>query len=105
MIVLLSFYFQVFPLPQLHATRAVSEYFVPIITCFTAGAGAIIRSFGPDYMDGKGYFGARIDAEVTLTGLLADKIDNEVLYFRIIFLGRLPNVLSKDTWPYRRQTC
>ena len=85
----LCFYFQAFALPQLHATRAVSEHFVPIITCITAGAGAIIRSFGPDSMGGRGDFGARIDAEAARTGLLADEIGNEVLY--------LPYHISRDT--------
>ena len=68
------FCFQFFALPQLHATRAVSGVSVPIIACIAAGAGAIIRLFGPEYMGGLGDFGARIDAEAARTGLSPDEI-------------------------------
>jgi hypothetical protein len=51
---------------------------VPIITCVAAGAGAIIRLFGPEHLGGIGDFGARIDAEVARTGLSADEIGDKV---------------------------
>jgi len=53
----------------LRATRAISGYSVPIISFVAAGAGAILRLFGPESMGGVGDFGARIDAEVARTGL------------------------------------
>ena len=67
-------YFKLFSLPQAQATRAVSGRSVPIITCVAAGAGTLIRNFGPESMGGLGDFGAKIDAEVALTGLSADEI-------------------------------
>ena len=51
---------------------------MPIIVYMTAGAGAIIRSFGPESMDSLGDVGARIDAEATRTGLPVDEIGPKV---------------------------
>ena len=51
---------------------------MPIISCVTSGAGAIIRLFGPEYMGGIGDIGAKIDAEVARTGLSADEIGPKV---------------------------
>ena len=51
---------------------------MPIIVCVAAGAGAIIRSFGPESMGGAGDIGAKIDAEVARTGLSADEIGPKV---------------------------
>ena len=44
----------------------------------TAGAGATIRLFGPEYMGGIGDIGAKIDAETTHTGLSDDEIGLKV---------------------------
>ena len=52
---------------------------MPIITFVAAGAGHIIRLFGPEYMGGAGDIGAKIDAEVARTGLSADEIGPKVL--------------------------
>ena len=65
-------------LPQLRATRAITGYSVPIIACVAAGAGAILRLFGPESMGGIGDFGARIDAEIARTGLSYDEIGHKV---------------------------
>ena len=62
----------------MHATRAISEYSVPIIACVTAGAGAILRRYGPESMGGGGDFGARIDAETARTGLSDEEINHKV---------------------------
>ena len=62
----------------MHATRAISGHSVPIIACVTAGAGAIIRGFGPESMGGCGDIGAKIDAEATRTGLPVDEIGPKV---------------------------
>ena len=51
---------------------------MPIISCVTAGASAIIRGFGPESMDGLGDIGARIDAETIRTGLPIDEIGPKV---------------------------
>ena len=51
---------------------------MPIITCITGGAGAIIRPFGPESMGGRGDIGARIDAETARTGLSDDEIGPKV---------------------------
>ena len=46
---------------------------MPIIVSVAAGAGAIIRFFGPESMGGPGDIGAKIDAEIARTGS-ADEI-------------------------------
>jgi hypothetical protein len=51
---------------------------VPIITCVAAGAGAIIRLFGPESLGGIGDISAKIDAEVARTGLSDDEIGRKV---------------------------
>ena len=78
MIVPFYLYFQFFALSQLRATRAVSGRSVPIISCVAAGAGAIIRLFGPESIGGAGDIGAKVDAEVARTGLSADEIGPKV---------------------------
>ena len=78
MIVPFYLYFQLFSLTQLQATREISGRSVPIIVCVAAGAGAIIRLFGPEYLGGEGDFGAKIDAEVARTGLSIDEIGFKV---------------------------
>ena len=60
------------------ATRAISGHSVPIITVITAGAGAVIRLFGPESMGGMGDIGTRVDAEVARTGLSDDEISRKV---------------------------
>ena len=42
------------------------------------GAGAILRSFGPEDMGGAGDVGAEIDAKVARTGLSVDEIGPKV---------------------------
>ena len=71
-------YLQFLALPQFQATRAVSGRSVPIISYAVAGAGAIIRGFGPESMGGAGDIGPKIDAEVARTGLSADEIGPKV---------------------------
>ena len=44
----------------------------------TAGAGAVLRLFGPDSMGGQGDIGAIIDAEVARTGVSEDEIGPKV---------------------------
>ena len=51
---------------------------MPIIACLTAGAGAIIRLFGPESMGGPGDFREKNDAEVALTGMSEDEIGRKV---------------------------
>jgi hypothetical protein len=51
---------------------------VPVIVCVAAGAGAIIRHFGPESIGGIGDTAAKIDAEVARTGLSADEIGKKV---------------------------
>ena len=60
------------------ATRAVSGYSVPIIVCVAAGAGAILRLFGPESIGGVGDIAAKIEAEVARTGLSIDEIGPKV---------------------------
>ena len=62
----------------MQATRAVSGSSVPIITCLAAGAGAIIRFFGPESMGGPGDFRAKSDADVALTRMSEDEIGRKV---------------------------
>jgi hypothetical protein len=62
----------------LQATRAVSGRSVPIIACVAARAGAIIRYLGLESIGGAGDIGAKIDAEVSRTGLSADEIGPKV---------------------------
>ena len=77
-IVLSYIYFQFFAFSQFQVTRAVSGRSAPIIVCVAAGAGAIIRLFGPEHLGGRGDFGAKIDAEVERTGLSDDEIGRKV---------------------------
>jgi hypothetical protein len=79
-------YFQLFALPQLQATRAVSGRSVPIITFLASGAGAFLRMMAPESMGGLGDIGAKIDAEVARTGLSDDEIAPKVhiLYYAFI---------------------
>ena len=93
---LLCFHPQFFALTELNATRAVSGHSVPVITCITSGAGAIIRSFGPESIGGMGDARPRIDAEAARTGLSADEIGNEVLLcFRTTSLDGLINIIFR----------
>ena len=105
MIVPFYLYFQFFALPQLNATRAVSGHSVPIISCVAAGAGAIIRLFGPESIGGVGDIGAKTDAEVARTGLSADVIGPKVhTYLVTMLLDGLNDHVSEDNTPYRRET-
>ena len=83
----------------MHATRAVSGHSVPIIACVIAGAGAIIRPFGPESMGGIGDFSARIDAESARTGVSADEIGHKVrtsVSNLFMFLDGLIDLVFKD---------
>jgi hypothetical protein len=63
----------------LRATRAVSGRSVPIISFVAAGAGAIIRLFGPESVGGVvGDINAKNDAEVARTGLSDEEIGAKV---------------------------
>ena len=55
---------------------------MPIISFVAAGAGAILRLFGPESMGGVGDFGARIDAEIARTGLSDLEIGIKVHLFK-----------------------
>jgi hypothetical protein len=78
------FDFQSFFIRQLHATRAISGYSVPIISYIAAGAGAILRLFGPESMGGLGdHFGARIDAKTARTGLPDKEIGRSKVHISI----------------------
>jgi hypothetical protein len=70
--------FQFLFFPQLHATRAISGNSVPIIACVAAGAGAILRRFGPESMGGIGDLSAIIGAEIARTGLSDEEIGYKV---------------------------
>jgi hypothetical protein len=78
MIVPFYLYIQFFAIHQLRATRAVSGRSVPIISCIAAGAGAMIRIYGPESIGGVGDIAAKTDAEVARTGLPADEIGRKV---------------------------
>ena len=51
---------------------------MPIISCVAAGAGAIIRLFGPESMGGAGDIVAKVDVEAARTGQSADEIGPKV---------------------------
>ena len=65
----------------MRATRAISGHSVPIISCVAAGAGAIIRFYGPESIGGVGDIRAKIDAEVARTGLSGNEIGPKVHIF------------------------
>lgn len=52
---------------------------MPVITCGTPGAEFFICHYGSKFVGGAGETGAKIDAEVTRTGLSADVIGPKVL--------------------------
>jgi hypothetical protein len=64
----------------LRATRAISGRSVPIIISIAAGAGAMIRLFGPESIGGIGDIIAKVDTEVARTqdGLSEDEIGLKV---------------------------
>ena len=62
----------------MHAIREVSGRSVPIVASIAAGAGAVIRIFGPVSMGGRGDIVARLDEEVTRTGLPMEEIGLKV---------------------------
>ena len=68
----------------MHATKAVSGHYVPILVCVAASAGAAVRMLGPESMDGQGDFSARVGAEDVRTGLpiedIGKKVDISVSY-------------------------
>ena len=51
---------------------------MPIVACVSAGAGAILRRFGPESMGGIGDVSERIDAEIARTGLSDEEINHKV---------------------------
>jgi len=65
---------------------------VPIIICVAAGAAAIIRLFGPEYLGGRGDVGAKIDAEVARTGLSDGEIGAKIFYHTEGELVRIPGL-------------
>jgi hypothetical protein len=71
----------VFALPQLHATRAVSGNTVPIFMFIAGNASALIRMFGPESMGGQGDLWPKIDAEALRLGKTADEIGDQVRLF------------------------
>jgi len=90
--------------PQFQATRAVSGYSVPIIACVAAGAGAIIRLFGPESMGGVGDFGARIDAEIARTGLPDDEVGHKIYNHtegKIVQIPGLPAMYDYEFYPQK----
>jgi hypothetical protein len=93
-----------FALPQLMATRAVSGHSVPIISCVAAGAGAIIRLFGPESLGGVGDIGAKIDAEVARTGLSEDEIGPKIITHtegKLIRIPGLPAMYDYEFFPQK----
>ena len=77
---------------------------MPIITCITGGAGAILRLLGPESMGGIGDIGARIDAETARTGLSEEEIGSKVHIFHIMSVDRLTDIVFKDVSSCRRKT-
>ena len=51
---------------------------MPIVIFMAAGAGAIIRLYGPESIGGEGDIGVKIDAEAARTGLSVDEIGSKV---------------------------
>ena len=84
MIVLFVLLLQYLSLPQLHATRAVRWHSVPIVSCITTGAGAVIRLYGLESMGGVGDLGAELMQRLLVLGRLSMK-----LVVRYVFLSCL----------------
>ncbi|KAF7342305.1 Glycosyltransferase family 1 protein [Mycena venus] len=92
----------VFALPQLHATRAVSGTKIPVFMFLATNAGTIIRLFCPKSMGGRGDFGAWIDAEAVRVGKTADEIGDE--FFKhsdgtIVKIPGIPEMYDHETFP------
>ena len=81
-------------LPLLHATRAISGHSVPIITSIAAGAGLIIRQYGPESIGGLGDSIAKIDAEAARTGVATEISDR--VHASVYILDELTDLVSKD---------
>ena len=72
-------------LTQLRIVRAISGNSVPIVIFMAAGAGAMIRLYGPESIGGRGDVGAIIDAEAARTGLSPDEVGPKVHNSRSCF--------------------
>ena len=77
---------------------------MPIIAFNASGAGAIIRTFGPESMGGTGDIYTKIDAEVARTGLSDNEIGHKVHISYHTSRWILSDLVSKDFLPYRRET-
>ncbi|KAF8797535.1 UDP-Glycosyltransferase/glycogen phosphorylase [Phlegmacium glaucopus] len=93
-----------FALPQLYATRAVTGRSVPIIACVAAGAGALLRLFGPESMGGLGDIGAKIDAEAARAGVASIDIGEEIFRRtegKLIRVTGLPAMYDHEFFPQK----
>ena len=101
------FHSQLLSLHQLHATRAISGHSVPIIACVAAGAGAILRRYGPKSMGGIGDVNARIDAEIARTVLSDDEINHkaQMIYYhtegKLVQIPGLPAMYDYEFYPQK----
>jgi hypothetical protein len=68
----------IFALQQLYATRSKTGTSIPIFMFVAASAASLIRLFGPEWMDGKGDLGAKIDAEALRVGKSVEEVGDQV---------------------------
>ncbi|KAJ7323852.1 hypothetical protein DFH08DRAFT_346130 [Mycena albidolilacea] len=92
----------VFALPQLHATRAVSGNTVPIFMFIAGNAGALIRMFGPESMGGQGDLWPKINAEALRLGKTADEIGDQIFMHTdgtVLQIPGMPAMYDYETIP------
>ncbi|KDR73135.1 hypothetical protein GALMADRAFT_721979 [Galerina marginata CBS 339.88] len=93
-----------FALPQLQATRAITGRSVPIMSWMTGHASALLRLFGPESFGGIGDIGAKIDAEATRLGGTPEEI-GETIYNHtdgtLIKISGLPVMYDYEFFPQK----
>ncbi|KAJ6550059.1 hypothetical protein B0H19DRAFT_1160311 [Mycena capillaripes] len=68
----------IFALQQLYATRSITGTIIPIFTFVAGNAASLVRLFGPEWMDGKGDLGAKIDAESLRVGKSVEEVGDQM---------------------------
>ncbi|KIM38975.1 glycosyltransferase family 1 protein [Hebeloma cylindrosporum] len=91
-----------FALPQLQVTRAISGTAVPIIAMLILPASSFIRTIGPSSMGGIGDFGKGMDDEAARLGISPDELAQKLFRQtdgRIIKLAGLPDMHDYELFP------
>ncbi|KAJ7617138.1 UDP-Glycosyltransferase/glycogen phosphorylase [Roridomyces roridus] len=93
-----------FGLPQLLSTRALSGTTIPIFMLVPVHSGSILKLFGPESLGGFGDVGARVDEEAARTGRDPVELGEEVLAKaegRVIRIPGIPAMYDYENFPQK----